>query len=167
MCQIDADFCWLRCAAVVISMAHRWLQSSPTVVLVEPCDRNAHRGAFQPLKFLQKLRPPAVRIVPGKGGGSTGGEEGLAASLQIIAEFPQAQRLYVMFLEAADSHRLNSSLIRCGPRLGSGSPLSQLCQVQPGLWFIKVRLTTVSHRPQFPFCDLNMCLRWLWGISNC
>ncbi len=37
------------------------------------------------------------------------------ADLQDIAlamQFPQAQRLFVMFLQAADSHRLNTSLIR-------------------------------------------------------
>jgi len=30
----------------------------------------------------------------------------------LAMQFPQAQRLFVMFLQAADSHRLNTSLIR-------------------------------------------------------
>ena len=64
------------------------------------------------LPFITTLAPALPTLgLAGKGGGS-GGEEGLVASLQLLAEFPQAQRLYVMFLEAADSHRLNSSLIR-------------------------------------------------------
>lgn len=37
----------------------------------------------------------------------------MAASLALVSEFPRAQRLYVLFLEAADSHRLNSALVRC------------------------------------------------------
>ena len=38
--------------------------------------------------------------------------EGDLADLQVALQFPQAQRLFIMFLQAADSHRLNSSLIR-------------------------------------------------------
>ena len=48
------------------------------------------------------------------------GEEGVAASLAVLSEFPVAQRLHVMFLEAADSHRLNSNIIRCVPRVVNG-----------------------------------------------
>ncbi len=40
--------------------------------------------------------------------------EDLAAALAVAAEFPPAQRLFVLFLEAADSHRLNRQLIRFG-----------------------------------------------------
>ncbi|KAK9820041.1 hypothetical protein WJX72_005403 [[Myrmecia] bisecta] len=47
---------------------------------------------------------------PIKGGS---GEEGVAATLAVVAEFPPAQRLYVLFLEAADSHRLNTCVVRC------------------------------------------------------
>ncbi len=42
--------------------------------------------------------------------------EDLAAALAVAAEFPPAQRLFVLFLEAADSHRLNRQLVRCGAR---------------------------------------------------
>jgi hypothetical protein len=59
-------------------------------------------------------------------------EEGLVASLQVIAEFPHAQRLYVMFLEAADSHRLNSSLVRC-VCLRALLPLPAACCTLPEL----------------------------------
>ncbi|KAK9821451.1 hypothetical protein WJX81_000950 [Elliptochloris bilobata] len=38
--------------------------------------------------------------------------EGIAVTLAVAAEFPPAQRLYVLFLEAADSHRLNRQLQR-------------------------------------------------------
>ena len=36
----------------------------------------------------------------------------MAAALAVIDEFLPAQRLYIAFLEAADSHRLNSNLVR-------------------------------------------------------
>eukprot|EP00887_Chlorella_sp_A99_P005741 scaffold1.g5741.t1 len=49
----------------------------------------------------------------GRGGGAAGLEEGAAAALALVSQFPRAQRLYVLFLEAADSHRLNSALVRC------------------------------------------------------
>lgn len=39
-------------------------------------------------------------------------QEAAQAALRISAEFPAALRLYVLFLEAADSHRLNSNLSR-------------------------------------------------------
>lgn len=51
---------------------------------------------------------------PGFGGGG-GADEAVAESLRLVAEFPRPQRLYVLFLEAADSHRLNAHLIRQAP----------------------------------------------------
>jgi hypothetical protein len=36
------------------------------------------------------------------------------ASLAAAGRFPPAQRLFVLFLEAADSHRLNAHLMQCG-----------------------------------------------------
>lgn len=41
------------------------------------------------------------------GGAGAGTEESVAAALSAVSQFPRAQRLYVLFLEAADSHRLN------------------------------------------------------------
>ena len=38
--------------------------------------------------------------------------EGLASAKRAAAEFPAALRFYVLILEAADSHRLNSNLLR-------------------------------------------------------
>lgn len=38
--------------------------------------------------------------------------EGDLADVAITMQFPQAQRLFVFFLQAADSHRLNTSLVR-------------------------------------------------------
>lgn len=38
--------------------------------------------------------------------------EGDLADIALALQFPQAQRLFLMFLQAADSHRLNTSLIR-------------------------------------------------------
>lgn len=40
-------------------------------------------------------------------------DDGSAASLEVAAMFPLAQRLFVLFLEAADSHRLNTHLATC------------------------------------------------------
>ena len=34
------------------------------------------------------------------------------ADLALAQEFPQAQQLFLMFLQAADSHRLNTCLVR-------------------------------------------------------
>ena len=42
-----------------------------------------------------------------------GPEELAASSLEAAWRFPPAQRLFVLFLEAADSHRLTICLIRC------------------------------------------------------
>lgn len=39
-------------------------------------------------------------------------KEGVSGATQAAAEFPPALRLYVLFLEAADSFRLNSALMR-------------------------------------------------------
>ena len=39
-------------------------------------------------------------------------EELAASTLEVAWRFPPAQRLFVLFLEAADSHRLNKSLLR-------------------------------------------------------
>ena len=39
-------------------------------------------------------------------------EEVAASTLEAAWRFPPAQRLFVLFLEAADSHRLNKSLLR-------------------------------------------------------
>ena len=44
---------------------------------------------------------------------SAGADELAASSLEAAWRFPPAQRLFVLFLEAADSHRLNTCLIRC------------------------------------------------------
>ncbi|KAK9861044.1 hypothetical protein WJX84_011146 [Apatococcus fuscideae] len=41
------------------------------------------------------------------------GAEGTTASLAAIDEFPAALRLHAMFIEAADSYRLNQHLMRC------------------------------------------------------
>lgn len=38
--------------------------------------------------------------------------EGLNSAKAAAAEFPPALRFYVLILEAADSHRLNSNLLR-------------------------------------------------------
>ena len=47
-------------------------------------------------------------------GGRDADMENLAASsLEAAARFPPAQRLLLLFLEAADSHRLNRALSRC------------------------------------------------------
>ena len=43
----------------------------------------------------------------------TGAEELAASSLEAAWRFSPAQRLFVLFLEAADSHRLTTCLIRC------------------------------------------------------
>ncbi|BDA45455.1 hypothetical protein COCOBI_07-2420 [Coccomyxa sp. Obi] len=40
-------------------------------------------------------------------------DDGSAASLEVAAMFPPAQRLFVLFLEAADSHRFNTHLTAC------------------------------------------------------
>ena len=40
-------------------------------------------------------------------------DDGCAASLEVSAMFPPAQRLFVLFLEAADSHRFNTHLTTC------------------------------------------------------
>jgi hypothetical protein len=50
----------------------------------------------------------------GSGGGAAaaGAEELVAESLRLVAEFPSPQRLHILFLEAADSHRLNAHLAR-------------------------------------------------------
>lgn len=57
----------------------------------------------------------------------------MAASLAVLTEFPVAQRLHVMFLEAADSHRLNSNIIRwvpgVGKRVSGGGGRHGLCVV--------------------------------------
>lgn len=42
-------------------------------------------------------------------------QEHASAAGTIAAEFPPALRLYVLFLEAADSHRLNLNLMRWQP----------------------------------------------------
>ena len=42
-----------------------------------------------------------------------GAEELAASTLEAAWRFPPAQRLFVLFLEAADSHRLTTCLIRC------------------------------------------------------
>ncbi len=47
------------------------------------------------------------------GGAAAGADEAAAEALKLVAEFPRPQWLYVLFLEAADSHRLNSHLMRC------------------------------------------------------
>ena len=39
----------------------------------------------------------------------------MTASLAAVDEFPAALRLHAMFLEAADSYRLNQHLLRWGP----------------------------------------------------
>ena len=49
----------------------------------------------------------------GNGGGGGGVDEAAAASLEAAARFPPAQRLFVLFLEAADSHRFNAHLAQC------------------------------------------------------
>ena len=52
--------------------------------------------------------PAAPRRAP-KG---TGTAEGINSAKAAAAEFPAALRFYVLILEAADSHRLNSNLLR-------------------------------------------------------
>ena len=49
--------------------------------------------------------------------------EGVAAALALAAEFPPAQRLYALFLEAADSHRLNRQLLRRVALMPRAAPL--------------------------------------------
>lgn len=49
----------------------------------------------------------------GGNGGGGGADEGAAASLELAARFPPPQRLFVLFLEAADSHRFNAHLAQC------------------------------------------------------
>jgi hypothetical protein len=56
------------------------------------------------------LNPRGWRCGSGKAGDF--GEEGLQAAIAVANEFPPPLRLYVMFLEAADSHRLGANLIR-------------------------------------------------------
>lgn len=48
-----------------------------------------------------------------KAGPGAGAEEGVTAALAVVSQFPRSQRLHILFLEVADSHRLNSSLVRC------------------------------------------------------
>ena len=48
----------------------------------------------------------------GTAGGGGAADEAAAEALRLVAEFPRPQRLYVLFLEAADSHRLNAHLAR-------------------------------------------------------
>jgi hypothetical protein len=45
---------------------------------------------------------------------SRAAQEGSHSVRLVAAEFPPALRLYVLILEAADSYRLNSNLIRYG-----------------------------------------------------
>lgn len=69
-----------------------------------------------------RQQAPAVpsRGAGGRGSGgagasaAAGADEAAAEALKLVAEFPRPQWLYVLFLEAADSHRLNSHLVRCG-----------------------------------------------------
>lgn len=55
-------------------------------------------------------------------------DDGSAASLEVAAMFPPAQRLFVLFLEAADSHRFNTHLTSCASSFER--PLSHLADVQ-------------------------------------
>ncbi|KAI3423926.1 hypothetical protein D9Q98_009760 [Chlorella vulgaris] len=78
---------------------------------------NNNEGRQQPFsqQQQQQQRGPGGRGGGGGGPGFGGGgwcEDAAAESLRLVAEFPRQQRLYVLFLEAADSHRLNSHLIR-------------------------------------------------------
>ena len=38
----------------------------------------------------------------------------------VAAEFPPAQRPYILFLAAVDSHRLNAAVTRCAPAKSPG-----------------------------------------------
>ena len=49
---------------------------------------------------------------PKRGGRDSCLEELAASSLEAAWRFPPALRLFVLFLEAADSHRLNKALLR-------------------------------------------------------
>ena len=53
------------------------------------------------------------RMCQQRRGNAGAAADGVVAALALAAEFPPAQRLYVLFLEAADSHRLNRQLLRC------------------------------------------------------
>ena len=59
-------------------------------------------------------RQPPGKAVAGRGDGHGGGKtlSPKPYALLVAAEFPPALRLYALFLEAADSHRLNCSLVR-------------------------------------------------------
>lgn len=58
-------------------------------------------------------RPQQGRKKGGPGRGPL--DDSSSASLEVAAAFPPAQRLFVLFLEAADSHRLNTHLATCAP----------------------------------------------------
>lgn len=86
---------------------------------------------FSQQQQQQQQRGPGGRGGGGGGPGFGGGgwcEDAAAESLRLVAEFPRQQRLYVLFLEAADSHRLNSHLIRQGgPARGLTEERAQCC----------------------------------------
>ena len=63
--------------------------------------------------LLHTAGKPAARLAYGASASAVADEGGCAAeSLRLVAEFPRPLRLYVLFLEAADSHRLNAHLAR-------------------------------------------------------
>ena len=74
------------------------------------------------LHAMTALRGMQGQTSASKGGGMPGKqkrgvkdgclEELVASSLEVAWRFPPALRLFVLFLEAADSHRLNKSLLR-------------------------------------------------------
>lgn len=70
-------------------------------------------GGSAALKPAAKGKRPSSA---GGGGGAFGGyvasDEAVTAALEVVAEFPRPLRLHALFLEAADSHRLNTNLVR-------------------------------------------------------
>lgn len=81
-------------------------------------------------------------------------DDGSAASLEIAAMFPPAQRLFVLFLEAADSHRFNTHLTACAPR--SDCQMSHLARVHSSAALL-ITLRD-AHRCQHPPGSVHLCI---------
>jgi hypothetical protein len=70
----------------------------------------AKHGSAAGSEIARRSMGPRVKQRSGRDAGS---ETLAASSLEAAARFPPAQRLLVLFLNAADSYRLNMALHRC------------------------------------------------------
>lgn len=86
------------------------------------------------------------------GGGAGGADEAAAEALRLVAEFPRPQRLYVLFLEAADSHRLNAHLTRCVPccwRCRAAAGVRHRAAAAPG-WLLGLACSRFARPSSLP-----------------